>query len=75
MSLVYYSIRKQTGPGLRRIQKLTSAGLGRSSVAPAKSLAGKSVAIGPGKPLALIASDRAREWLGVVDGSSPGHSR
>ena len=29
----------------------------------------------PVKPLALIASDRAREWLGVVDGSSPGHSR
>ena len=29
----------------------------------------------PDKPLALIASDRARKWLGVVDGSSPGHSR
>jgi hypothetical protein len=29
----------------------------------------------PEKPLALIASDRARQWLGVVGGSSPGRSR
>jgi hypothetical protein len=31
--------------------------------------------IQPDKPLALIASDRARQWLGVVGGSSPGRSR